>query len=78
MADDVEMFLTSFETTVAVAAWHGAQWVALLGPYLTGPVQVVLWMMLAAEALDYEWVKTAILDRYEVSKENHRACFWAL
>lgn len=76
--DNVEAFLSAFETTAAVAAWPKAQWLQILGPYLTGPAQVVLCTMPAADALNHNWVKLAILDRYEVSEETHRTRFRSL
>lgn len=52
--DYAEAFLVAFETTTVMAAWPHTQWVPILGPYLTSPTQVVLWMMLAMEALNYD------------------------
>lgn len=58
-----------------MAKWLTGQWVTNLGPYLTGPAQVVLKTMTSQEASDYQKVKTDILDHYEVTEETQRQCF---
>lgn len=54
------------------------QWVTILGPYLTGPAQIVLKTLPPLELANYDQVKEAILDRYEVTPETHRQRFRAL
>lgn len=76
--DDIEAFLFAFEKTAVMAAWPRSQWVPIQGPYLTGPAQVVLHMMPTSNALNYDQVKDAILDRYEILKKTYRARFQTL
>lgn len=60
--DDVEAFLYAFEATAKVAGWPKPQWVTILGPYLTGPAQVVLKTLPLGELDNYNQVKAVILD----------------
>lgn len=76
--DDIEAFLHYFEATALAARWGKSQWVTILGPYLSGPAQVLLKTMPASEIGNYELVKAAILDRYEVTPETQRQRFRAL
>lgn len=76
--DDIEAFLHAFETTTLAARWDKAQWVTILGPYLSGPAQVVLKTMPASESGNYESLKAAHLDHYEVTPETQRQWFQAL
>lgn len=64
-------FFHTYEKMVAVAAWLRAQWVPILGAYVTFPTQVVLRMMPVADALNYDQKEEDILDKYEVSEEPH-------
>lgn len=54
------------------------QWVTILGPYMTGSVQVVLRTSPAQEVSDYQRVEAAILDRYEVTEQTQRQRFRGL
>lgn len=76
--DDIEAFLYAFEATAIAASWPKPQWVTILGPYLAGPSQVVLKTLPAADVGNYERVKAAILDHYEVTPETQRQRFRAL
>lgn len=76
--DDVEAYLYAFEASATAARWPHVQWVTILGPYLTGPIQIILKTMPTQEATDYPCVKAAILDRYEVTDESHRQRFRSL
>lgn len=40
--DGMEAFLYAFEAIAIAAGWPKTQWGTILGPYLTGPAQVVL------------------------------------
>lgn len=64
--DNAEAFLHTFETTAMAAGWPRTQWVMILGPYLIGPAQVLLKTLSLAEVNNYDKVKAAILDRYEI------------
>lgn len=57
---DIEAFLYAFEAITTVARWPPAHWVTILGPYLTGPAQVVMKMMPTQDITDYAPVKVAI------------------
>lgn len=39
--DGMEAYLTTFEWTATLACWPPAQWSYILGPYLSGPAQMV-------------------------------------
>lgn len=66
--DDTEAYLYAFEATATAANWSAAQWVTILGPYLTSPAQIVLRMILTQDVLDYQRVNAAVFDRYEVTE----------
>lgn len=76
--NDVEAFLHSFEVTALAANWPRSRWVTILGPYLTGLAQVLLKTLLMQDMSDYEKVKAAILDQYEITLETQRQWFWPL
>lgn len=76
--DDVEAFLRTFEATAQVAGWPQTEWVIILGPYLTGLAQVLLKLLPLQDLNNYDRVKAAILDRYEIMPETQQQHFCAL
>lgn len=68
----------AFEAMALVIEWPKPQWVTVLGPYLTGLAQVILKTLSPAELGNYDRVKAAILERYEVIPETQHQCFRAL
>lgn len=76
--DDVEAFLKTFERTAEMAKWPKEQWSFILGPYLTGEAQTALQALPKGEAADYDKLKAAILDWYEITPETYRQKFRTL
>lgn len=76
--NDVEAFLHAFEAMAIAASWPCTQWVTILGPYLTGPAQVVLKTLPTQDLGDYDCVRMPILDRYEVIPKTQKQRFQAL
>lgn len=70
--DVIEAFLHAFEATVVATGWPWPQWVTILGPYLTSPVQVVLKTLPPQDLSDYNRANTAVLNRFEVTLETQR------
>lgn len=68
--DNIEALVHAFKATAMAASWPHAQWVTILGPYLTGPAQIVLKTSPTTDLDDYIRVKVAVLDRYEVTPET--------
>lgn len=67
--DDIEAFLQAFEATALVAGWEKNQWATVFGPYL------LLKTLPVSEIPDYDRVKAAILDHYEVTPKTQRQRF---
>lgn len=64
--DDIEQYLTTFEQLAHAYRWPKQEWAVFLVPYLSG------------RALDYDRVKEAILNKYEINEEVYRRWFQEL
>lgn len=53
------------------------QWAFFIGSYLTGEALTALKALEKEAATDYQKLKQAILDRYEITHESNRQCLWA-
>lgn len=73
--DDVETYLEVFERTAEMAQWPKAQWSYAIGPYLTGGALAAMRALTREQAADYDALKAAILDRYEITEETWRQKF---
>ncbi|KAK7913399.1 hypothetical protein WMY93_013610 [Mugilogobius chulae] len=76
--DDIEHYLITFERIAAVCRWHHRDWVFRLIPLLTGKARAAYVHMDMDEALDYEKVKLAILQKYDINAETYRQRFRSL
>ncbi|KAG6923260.1 zinc finger and SCAN domain containing 29, partial [Chelydra serpentina] len=70
--DDPEAFLVTFERVATATQWPLEHWATILAPYLTGSAQAAYRNLDPQEALQYEKVKAAILDRTGISTETYR------
>lgn len=71
-SDDVEAFLEAFERAAEAAGWPKEQWAYMVGLYLSGEAMTALKALEKADVADYDKVKQAVLDRYEITPEWYR------
>ncbi len=68
--NDIEAFLTVFEQVVAAQEIPELRWLFMLAPQLTGKVQQAYAVMSSTNAADYQGLKEAILQRYDINNET--------
>ena len=76
-ADDVEVYLTTFERMMVVYELDRARWAFKLAPQLMGKAQKAYAAMATEDAGDYDPVKTTILKWYDINEETYRQRFRA-
>ncbi|XP_043959103.1 uncharacterized protein LOC122823502, partial [Gambusia affinis] len=76
--DDIEHFLTTFERMAQVCRWPREEWAIRLIPLLTGKARSAYVLMDFADSEDYDKVKAAILQKYEITAETYRRRFRSL
>ncbi len=74
-SDDIDIYLKAFENLAQMNGWPSVQWSARLVPELTGKAREAYAALTLAEAKDYDVLKNAILDRYEINAETYRTNF---
>ena len=70
--DDIEAYLTTFEQLMDTVGIPRVRWVSKLAPQLTGKAQQAYAALGADESQDYEVLKRAILQRYDINEESYR------
>ena len=75
--DDIEHFLITFERIAEACQWPTTDWAVRLVALLTGKARAAYVNMDREESLDYEKVKAAILDKYNINQETYRLQFRA-
>uniref|UniRef100_A0AAQ4RCG2 CCHC-type domain-containing protein n=1 Tax=Gasterosteus aculeatus aculeatus TaxID=481459 RepID=A0AAQ4RCG2_GASAC len=65
--DDVETYIALFERAATREKWPRTEWANNLMPFLTGEAQKACRDLSAADAVDYDKVKTVILAQYGLS-----------
>ncbi|XP_058874275.1 uncharacterized protein LOC131725002 [Acipenser ruthenus] len=75
LEDDPEAYLTSFERQATAALWPREWWATQLGPNLIGEAQAAYHALTHEQAMDYDLVKKAILQRLDITEETHRRRF---
>ena len=73
--DDIEHFLITFERIAEACQWPTTDWAVRLVALLTGKARAAYVNMDREESLDYEKVKAAILDKYNINQETYRIQF---
>ncbi|XP_043996041.1 uncharacterized protein LOC122844529 [Gambusia affinis] len=76
--DDIEHFLITFERIACVCRWPKKDWAFQLIPLLTGKARSAYVHMDMDESMDYNNVKAAILQKYEINSETYRQRFRSL
>ena len=74
-SDDIEHYLIAFERVASACQWPTTDWAVRLAPLLTGKARAAYVSMDHGDALEYEQLKTAILDKYDINQETHRLQF---
>lgn len=73
--DDIEHYFTLFERIATACRWPTTEWAVKLVPLLTGKAKSAYVQMNIAESQNYEKVKAAIFNEYNVNPEGHRLKF---
>ena len=76
--DDIEAFLTTFERAVEAHGVDRDKRAAILTPQLTWKAHLAYAVMTDADAKDYDRVKAAIFQWYDVNEETYCCCFRAI
>ena len=76
--DDIEAFLRTFETVVEAHAVDRNKRAAILTPQLTRKAHLAYAAMTDADAKDYDRVKAAIFQRYDINEETYHHRFRAI
>ena len=74
-SEDVDMYLCAFEHIAEANGWPKSRRALHLAPQLSGKALAACTALPSKEAMQYEWAKQAILDRYEVSAQFYRLKF---
>ncbi|XP_071941174.1 uncharacterized protein [Antedon mediterranea] len=74
-SDDIENYLTTFERIANTYEWRKEHWVVKLIPHLTGKARAAYASLPATESNQYDIVKKAILQRYDITEETYRQRF---
>ena len=74
-SDDIEAFLTTFERAVEAHGVDRDKRAAILAPQLTGKARLAYAAMTDANARDYDRVKAAIFQHYDINEETYRRRF---
>ncbi|KAG5267118.1 hypothetical protein AALO_G00218190 [Alosa alosa] len=76
--EDIEHFLTAFEQIASASGCPRAEWAMHLVPLLTGKAKAAYIAMDFDETMDYDKVRMAILDKFEINPETYRQRFRSL
>ena len=76
--DDIKAFLTTFERAVEAHGVDRDKRAAILAPQLTGKARLAYTAMIDADARDYDRVKAAIFQWYDINEETYHRCFRAI
>ena len=70
--NDIETFLTAFERAVEAHGVEQDKRAAILAPQLTGKARLAYVAMSDEDTRDYDRVKAAIFQRYNINEETYR------
>ena len=73
--DKLDEYLMRFERYASVAKWNRGAWATQLSPLLTGKAVEVYNRLSSEEAMDYERLKVALLERYDFTERGYREKF---
>ena len=72
--DNLDEYLLRLERYASVAKWNRSTWATQLSPLLTGKA-VEVYNRPSPEAMDYERLKVALLERYDFTERGYRENF---
>ncbi len=70
-----EHYLTTFERIAGACRWPITNWTVRLVPLLTGKARSAYVHMDMTESLDYQKVKAALLNKYDINSESYHLQF---
>uniref|UniRef100_A0A3Q3BI90 Gypsy retrotransposon integrase-like protein 1 n=1 Tax=Kryptolebias marmoratus TaxID=37003 RepID=A0A3Q3BI90_KRYMA len=73
--EDIEHYLTTFERIATGCQWPRTEWALHLAPLLSGKARAAYVAMDTDDTMDYDKVKTAVLEKFEISTETYRSRF---
>ena len=73
--DDIEAYLVTFERVMTAQKVEASCWSQYLAPQLTGKAQLAFAALPGEDSGNYEAIKTAILQRYDITEEAYRRRF---
>ena len=73
--DNLNEYFLRFERYASVAKWNRSTWATLLTPLLTGKAIEVYNRLSPEEAMGYERLKVALLERYDFTERGYREKF---
>ncbi|KAL5509796.1 hypothetical protein EMCRGX_G005226 [Ephydatia muelleri] len=73
--DDIEAYLVTFERVMTAQKVEESCWSQYLAPQLTGKAQLAFAALPGEDSGNYEAIKTAILQRYDITEEAYRRRF---
>ncbi|XP_038159597.1 uncharacterized protein LOC119795516 isoform X2 [Cyprinodon tularosa] len=76
--DDIEHFLITFERMASACQWPRTDWAFHLIPLLTGKARSAFVHMDVDSSMNYDQVKLAILQKYDINSETYRQRFRSL
>ena len=73
--EDIDVYLRAFENLARSNNWPREIWAAKLATELVGKAKIAYARLNDKDAQNYETLKKAILDKYEISAESYRMKF---
>ena len=73
--ENLDEYLLRFERFASVAMWNRSTWATQLSPLLTGKAVEVYNRLSPEEAMDYERLKVALLEKYDFTERGYRENF---
>ena len=73
--DDLDSYLQRFERFATINKWEKGVWATFLCTLLTGRAMEVYSRLSDSDAADYDALKAALLDRYDLNAEGYRRRF---
>ena len=73
--NNLDEYLLRFERYVSVAKWDRSTWATQLSPLLMGKAVEVYNRLSPEEAMDYERLKVALLEKYDFTERGYREKF---
>ena len=70
--DDIEAYLVTFERIMEAHKVDPSRWPHYLTPQLSGKAQLAFAALPTEDSGNYEKIKTAILQRYDINEESYR------